>query len=253
MPTTLSGGEYSFGAGATNDRTRHKVSFAHPSMLPKLVILDPELCKSTPGSVWLSTGIRAVDHCVETICSIAPQPETDEVAATGLHRLLPELLKSAKDPESVDARLQSQLGVIDAMLAVSKGIPLGASHGIGHQLGPLGVGHGETSCILLPAVMKYNSSANAGQQAKVLEIFWNDRTVKACLEARGLGPGADLGDVLDVFIKELGLPRSLGEFGIDDRSTDQLAETSLKDRCCKTNPRPLTEAHQVAEILQMVK
>lgn len=85
----------------------------------------------------------------------------DTDARRGLARLIPGLLQSARDEgsgrgeggdkggpdrEDLNARLVSQLGVVDAMSAASRGVPLGASHGIGHQLGPAGVGHGETSC-----------------------------------------------------------------------------------------------------------
>ncbi|KAL7952182.1 hypothetical protein V8C34DRAFT_299919 [Trichoderma compactum] len=33
---------------------------------------------------------------------------------------------------------------------------VGASHGIGHQLGTYGIGHGGTSVILMPSVHKHN-------------------------------------------------------------------------------------------------
>lgn len=147
------------------------------------------------------------------------------------------------------------MGVIEAMSVVFQhGVPMGASHGIGHQLGPLGVGHGETSCILLPAVCKYNTPANRKQQKKVLDILWGNENVRKTLEANSLQQESnDLGDVLDVIISHLGMPRSLKAAGIDEDRLDQLAENSLHDRWCGTNPRPLTDKTQVLEILEMVK
>ena len=60
--------------------------------------------------------------------------------------------------------------IAEAMQVVFQfGVPMGASHGIGHQLGPLGVGHGETSCILLPAVCRYNEGVNLERQRRVVE------------------------------------------------------------------------------------
>jgi len=147
------------------------------------------------------------------------------------------------------------MGVIEAVKAVFfHHIPLGASHGIGHQLGPLGVGHGETSCICLPAVCKYNVSANAEQQAKVCRVLWGEETVADVLRARGLEEGkADLGELLDAVISGLGMPRSLRDVAVGSEKMDLLAENSLRDEWCRKNPRPLTEKSQVMEILEMIK
>ncbi|KAI9753732.1 MAG: Aminolevulinate dehydratase [Chaenotheca gracillima] len=253
IPTSLSGGEYSTLAGGTNDATSHKHPFVDPSIGPKLIILDPALSTTTPPRWWLSTGIRAVDHCVETLCSSKPSATSDVDAERSLRSLVPGLLHCAQDPHDLPPRLACQMGVVDAMKAVSERVPLGASHGIGHQLGPLGVGHGETSCILLPAVMKYNKSVNAAQQTKVLNILWSEDAVREILLRRGLvADQADLGDVLDAVIAELGMPRSLAAVGVGREKLDALAEGSLVDRWVKTNPIPLTRKEQVLEILEMV-
>ena len=155
-PTTLSGGEYSDLAGGSDTRTHHKVLFTHPSMLAQLVILDPALSISTPEWIWLSTGIRAVDHCVEALCSLNSKagPETDKVLTAGLELLVPSLPLIKRIWEDEKARLDSMLGVVESMKGISSGLPMGGSHGIGYQLGPLGVGHGETSCIMLPAALE---------------------------------------------------------------------------------------------------
>ncbi|EPS27746.1 hypothetical protein PDE_02690 [Penicillium oxalicum 114-2] len=242
IPTSLSAGEYSNFAGGTEDRSHRKYSFQAPSRGPQLVILDPELAETTPDSVWLSTGIRAVDHCVETLCATkGTSPESDKLAGHALNR---------------DAHLQCYLGAAEAMAACSKGsVPLGASHGIGHQLGPLGVGHGETSCILLPAVCKYNArhNANCERQARVRDVLLSDPVVTEILQLHSSSSDTlDLGDILDLVIRELGMPRSLTDVGVGRDKVDGLAENSLHDRWCRTNPVPLTDKSQVLEILDMV-
>jgi alcohol dehydrogenase class IV len=253
IPTTLSGGEYQALAGGTNDKTHQKHGFRHGTVGPSLVVLDAELTTTTPDKFWLSTGIRAVDHCVETLCSLESHKEGDEAAAEGLKQLVPGLLRCRKDRRDLEARHLCQLGVINAMSAVRTGVDLGASHGIGHQLGPLGVGHGETSCILLPSVCKYNAKVNKAKQEQVEAIFWGDEKVKAVLEARGLESNkADLGDVLDAVISELGMPRSLKAVGVGRDKLDLLAENSLNDKWCHTNPIPLEQKAQVLEILETV-
>jgi alcohol dehydrogenase class IV len=132
IPTTLSGGEYQGLAGGTKDSTQQKHGFNHGTVGPSLIVLDAELTITTPDQFWLSTGVRAVDHCIETLCSIAPHPTScDEAAAEGLRQLVPGLLRCKKDKADLEARHLCQLGVIKAMVAVRSGVELGASHGIG--------------------------------------------------------------------------------------------------------------------------
>ena len=80
VPTTIAGGEFSATAGVTNEKTRVKEALRHPLLMPRAVILDPWLGAHTPEWLWLSTGIRAVDHCVEGICSREAQPYGDAQA-----------------------------------------------------------------------------------------------------------------------------------------------------------------------------
>lgn len=123
------------------------------------------------------------------------------------------------------------------------------------QLGPLGVGHGETSCILLPAVCKFNAAHNANieRQARVREYLINEPVVSEVLHSRNVNPDtADLGDILDAVIRELGMPRSLADVQVGRDKLDSLAAHSLHDRWCQTNPVPLREKEQVLEILEMV-
>jgi alcohol dehydrogenase class IV len=222
-------------------------------MGPKLIILDPGLCQITPERVWLSTGIRAVDHCVEAMYPLKYSEVVDAEAEKALKNLVPNLLRCKINPQDLEARLQSQLGALAAMTAAALWVPMGASHVIGHQLGPLAVGHGETSCILLPAVMRFNSSVNAEKQKIVARIFWSDNYTVNKLRNQDLEETtAELGDVLNAFIRELGLPRSLKDFGIQEEQLDSLADSSLGDKFFKTNPIPLMEKAQVLEILRTV-
>lgn len=252
IPTTLSGGEYQHIAGATETTSKAKRTF-EPYVNPTLVIQDPELTLDTPDRLWLSSGIRAVDHCIETLCSLHSNSKGDEEAKTGLSKLIPGLLRCKHDPTDLEARHLCQMGVIEAMSAVSSGVPLGASHAIGHQLGPFGVGHGETSCILLPAVCKYNASkgANSDRQNIVRQLLLSLPEVQDLLQSKS-GRDPDLGDILDAVITELGMPRTLKEVNIGVESLDQLAENSLHDIWIKTNAVPMTKKEQVMEILQMI-
>lgn len=118
VTTTLSAGEYNYAGGATNNITKYKQLFIDPIKSgPKVIILDPELTLTTPQRVWLSTGLRAVDHCVETICSSNHKPEGTVYSLKGIKLLIPALLQTKKDPKDQKARLRAQLGGAQSMKA----------------------------------------------------------------------------------------------------------------------------------------
>lgn len=266
IPTSLSGGEYTFPGGATDFRTHKKESFQHPTMGASLVILDPAITVSTPERVWLSSGMRAVDHCIEGLCSVFftgpadadadAKAQVEETLVAALHLLLPNLLVTKQQPRHLSARRACMLGVVEALRGLKAGVPMGASHGIGHQLGPLGVGHGETSCVMLPSVLRYNARHGGEwlreQQAKILAVFWEDKSVADALGRRGHAPGdGSLGDVVAAFVAALGLPGTLKDVGVKPEQFERLARNSMADRCIPTNPVAITHVKQVEEILQM--
>ena len=238
VPTTLSAGEFSYISGVTDERTRVKELFRHADIVPRAVVLDPAVTRHTPEWLWLSTGIRAVDHCVEGICSNEASPYGDASALHGLALLARGLPRVKADPNDMDARLDCQLGSWLSMAPLVAGVPMGASHGIGYVLGAVfDIPHGHTSCIMLPAVMRWNKSVNGERQALVAAAMGH--------------PGEDAGDVLDRFIAGLGMPRSLGAVKIGRESFDRMAEQAMGTPWVPRNPRPIAGPPQVREILEL--
>ena len=172
IPTTLSAGEYTASAGCTDTVRNVKESYGHPLMMPKTVVLDPRATVHTPEWLFLSTGIRAVDHAVEDICSPECQPISEGASYHAL-KLLGRGLSGVKaDPLDLDARLDCQLGAWMSMVGSQTGVPKGASHGIGHVLGGTAhVPHGYTSCVMLPHVLRFNHPVNAARQALVSDAL----------------------------------------------------------------------------------
>ena len=114
VPTTLSAGEFSAIAGITDERHKVKELFRHPQIIPRVVILDPAITVHTPEWLFLSTGIRAVDHCVEGICSNEAHPFADAQALRGLSLLSRGLPRVKADPSDLQARLDCQMGAWQA-------------------------------------------------------------------------------------------------------------------------------------------
>jgi len=238
VPTTLSAGEFSAFSGVTDERTKVKELFRHPDIIPQAVVLDPAVTRHTPMWLWLSTGIRAVDHCVEGVCSGESNAYGDASALHGLSLLTRGLKRVKADPDDVEARMDCQLGSWLSMGALAGGVPMGASHGIGYVLGAVfDIPHGHTSCIMLPSVMRWNKSVNADRQAMVAAAMGH--------------PGEDAGDVLDDFIRGLGMPRSLSEVKVGQEHFDRIAEQSMGTPWIPRNPRPIPSPAEVREILEL--
>ena len=237
VPTTIAGGEFSSIAGVTNTRTHVKEMLAHRLAMPRAVILDPAITVHTPQWLLLSTGIRAVDHCVEGLCSREAHPYADAQALKGLTLLTQGLPRVKADPGDLDARMDCQIGTWLSTGPLTSGVPMGASHGIGYVLGAAyGVPHGYTSCVMLPAVMRWNESANAARQALVAEAMGE--------------PGEDAADVLDAFIRSLGMPRSLREVRVSVEHFDAIAQQAMATPWVPRNPRKIDRPAQVREILE---
>jgi maleylacetate reductase len=236
VPTTIAGGEFSAIAGVTNARTKVKEALRHALVMPRAVILDPAITAHTPEWLFLSTGIRAVDHCVEGICSREAHPYADAQALHGLSMLAKALPRVKADAQDIEARMNCQIGTWLSAGPLASGVPMGASHGIGYVLGAVhGVAHGHTSCVMLPYVMRWNQSVNAERQALV---------------AAAMGrPGEDAADVLDAFIRDLGMPRRLQDVGVGPEHFDAIAIQAMATPWVPRNPRKIDGPEQIYEIL----
>jgi maleylacetate reductase len=237
-PTTIAGGEFTSIAGVTNETTKVKEMLRHPLVIPRVTILDPALGAHTPEWLWLSTGIRAVDHCVEGLCSREAHPYADAQAVMGLSLLARALPRVKADGNDLDARMDCQIGTWLSTGPLASGVPMGASHGIGYVLGAeFGVPHGHTSCVMLPFVMRWNKPVNAARQALVSAAIGHS--------------GEDAGDVLDDFIRSLSMPRSLREVNVGPEHFDRIALAAMATPWVPRNPRKIEGPAQVREILEL--
>lgn len=237
LPTTLSAGEFHAGGGATDERLQVKQSYAHPALIARVIIFDPAPTVHTPLWVWLSTGVRAIDHATEGLCSPLSNPISDGMYRQALALLSAGLRRVKRDPLDLEARLDCQLGVWMSMAGRHGGVEMGASHAIGHVLGgSCGVPHGYTSCVMLPHVLRFNRGANADRQ----------RLVAAALGQ----PDADAADVVAALIAELGMPQRLADVGIGPERFGLIAANAMHDRWLHTNPVRIRSPEQVLQILE---
>jgi maleylacetate reductase len=238
VPTTLSAAEFTPFAGITDPARRVKEGFYHPDLAPRKVVLDAEMTLDTPTELWFSTGMKAVDHAVEQLSSLERSPFADALAEAGLGRLARALRESHRSPEDLRARLDCQIGMWLAMSGAGAGRGLGASHAIGHTLGGmLGVPHGLTSSIMLPAVLRWNESV-LGERGPLISRL---------LDSNQASPA----DAVKRLCTDLGIPTSLSSVGIRAEQFRAIAEHTLHDRGVRTNPRPIRKPEDIEEILTL--
>ncbi|MBS3652028.1 iron-containing alcohol dehydrogenase [Pseudaminobacter sp. 19-2017] len=237
IPTTLSAAEYTQYAGITDERTGVKDAFHHPDLAADAVVLDPEATMATPDALWFSTGLRALDHAVETWCSPVRAPYADATALYAARVLARALPRTKAEPGDLAARLDCQIGAWMSIQGATIGISHGASHGIGHGLsGVTGMSHGVTSCIMLPHVLRYNAEINADRQA-------------ALAEAMGQ-PDVPLTEIVAALVAELGLPSRLHDAGVQEGQLDAIADAALANPRVKANARPIPTKADMMRILQ---
>jgi alcohol dehydrogenase class IV len=236
VPTTLSGAEFSNLGGGTDPRTRLKHSFTGADIGARSVILDPAVTLHTPEWLWLSTGVRGIDHAVEALCSLDAHPYCDGLALHALRLFAEGLPRTKAYHGDLASRLLCQQASWLAASTIAR-VNYGASHGIGHALGAAAdVPHGHTSCVMLPHVMRYNEAVTRDKQKRIAQALGRPDTPAAHAVA-------DL-------INSLGQPASLREVGVQREQLPLIAEASMKNLWVRTNPQPIRSPEDVMRILE---
>jgi maleylacetate reductase len=237
VPTTLSGAEFTQFAGITDERTGIKDAFHHKDLAPDVVILDPEATLATPERLWLSTGLRALDHAVETWCAKEPTPYSDATSLYAVRNLAHWLPITKMAPADFEARLGCQIGGWMAIQGATIGVPHGASHGIGHALSAItGMTHGITSCIMLPHVLRYNLPASHDRQAVLAQAMGN--------------PGKPVADLVAGIVHNLGLPVRLRDAGVRHDQIAAIARAALANPRVKANIRAIDTEQAMTQLIE---
>jgi alcohol dehydrogenase class IV len=237
VPTTLSGSEFTQSAGSLDVRKKLKVGFSTGDMCGQTIVLDPELSLHTPEKLWFSTAIRSIDHAIESFCAGASNPYIRANTWQAVRLFFSSLRRTKKNPRDLDARLSSQHAVWLATPGLFR-VPMGASHGISYLLGSIGgAPHGYTSCVTLPAVLRWNEPVNADLQHEIAEAIGE--------------PGCSVADSLGALLDDLGLPRTLKDIGITPAMIPQIVKYALQSPVVAGNPRPIKAEADVLEILKL--
>ncbi|MEZ4223673.1 MAG: iron-containing alcohol dehydrogenase [Polyangiaceae bacterium] len=228
LPTTSgTGSEVGRAAVLTVASSGRKTVVFHPSMLPRVAILDPELTKTMPASVTAATGFDALTHCAEAYMARGDHPMADAIAVAGVDLVAKHLPRALEEPADLDARGGMMKAAMMGAVAFQKG--LGACHSLAHPLSSEhGLHHGLANALCLPAVIEFN-------EAEVLE-----RVLHLSLLLGGdAEPGAAAARLRGLR-QQWGLPGSLRAAGVADPDLDRLTALAMEDACHRDNPRPVS-------------
>lgn len=214
-----------------------KYPLADFNITPDIAIVDPALAETMPPTLTAHTGMDALTHAVEAYVSTLNSPFTDPLAIKAIQMVFEYLMASYQGDMS--AREQMHYAQCMAGQAFSNAL-LGIVHSMAHKTGAAfstgHIPHGCANAIYLPYVIKFNAKTAQKRYADI---------------ARSLGiTGTDaevvkgLCDKIDEYNVKLGIPKTLKEFGINEKEflekVAAIAELAIGDACTGSNPRTIT-------------
>ena len=235
VPTTAgTGSEVARGAIIILDDGR-KLGFHSWHLVPKTAICDPDLTAKLPALLTAATGMDAIAHCLETFMAGAINPPADGIALDGLERGWANIEAATRGGDNREARWNMMSASMQGAMAFQKG--LGCVHSLSHSLGGVDprLHHGTLNAVFLPAVVRFNASA---------ESMLKDRRLARIAHAMGLGSCDAEGNAVALAIvamnRRLGLPSGLAAMGVTRDLFERIIDGAMADHCHKTNPRLAT-------------
>jgi alcohol dehydrogenase len=229
VPTTAGTGSEVGRAGVvTHPVTHEKKIIFHPAIMPKVALLDPELTVGLPPKLTAATGMDALAHVLEAYCAPFYHPLAAGVALEGMRLIKENLARAVKKGTDLDARGHMLMASAMGATAFQRG--LGAIHALSHPFGGLyDAHHGTLNGIIMPYVVKAN-------RRKI------ERDIKRAAAYLGISGGFDgfLRWIL-ALRKEIGIPHTLAELGIDTDRLDEVAAMATRDPSAGGNPIAFTQ------------
>lgn len=215
-----------------------KYPLADFNITPDIAVVDPDLAETMPATLTAHTGMDALTHAVEAYVSTLNGPFTDPLALKAIKMVFDYLPASYQG--DMNAREQMHYAQCLAGMAFSNAL-LGIVHSMAHKTGAAfstgHIPHGCANAIYLPYVIKYNAKKDASRYAEIATSVGltgsNDEelTKKLC-------------DMIDEYNVKLSIPKTLKEFGIDEKEfkekVSHIAELAVGDACTGSNPRTIT-------------
>lgn len=232
VPTTAgTGSEVQSYAVISDAGTHRKMACGDPSAAFRLAILDPQLTLSLPQAVTAASGFDAIAHAVETYVSTSRTP-LSEIFSREAWRLLEANYETVlAEPNNLAAREAMQLGACLAGVAIENSM-LGATHACANPLtAHYGTTHGVALAMLLPSVVRWNSTSASDRYLQLLRI-----SGRATVEKEDAGD--ELARRLEQLAEVAGLRTTLSRSGVGAGDLPTLATEAAEQWTGRFNPRP---------------
>lgn len=220
------GSECNGGAVITNEELKIKTGRDYPKCNPEFALMDPTYTYSVPVKQMASGSFDTLSHIMEIYFSETDEDNvSDDISEALMKNVIRNLRVAMKNPQDYTAR--SNL-FWDSTMAENRIIKLGKKcdfecHQMEHQLGAYtDCNHGCGLAVLHPVYYRHIYKDGLTKFVRFAKNVWGITGEGKSEEELALAGVEALAD----FIKEIGLPTTLRELGVDE-STDlkQIADS----------------------------
>ncbi len=220
----------------TDYKAKIKYPLADFEITPDIAIVDPSLAETMPEKLVAHTGMDALTHAIEAYTASLRSNFTDPLALKAIEMVNMHLVNSYKG--DMEARGEMHEAQCLAGMAFSNAL-LGIVHSMAHKVGAVfHIPHGCANAIFLPYVIKYNRKACEDRYANIARhIGLKGESERELTDA--------LIDLINKFNKELNIPSSMKEYGIEEDdfkvNLKFIAHNAVLDPCTGSNPREIDD------------
>jgi maleylacetate reductase len=247
IPTTYSGSEMTpvYGITHAGETPPRKVTASDPQSAPRLVVYDPQLILDLPPEMTASTGINALAHCFEALYSIKRNPLSSAAATAGVSHISANLLRCYQHPDDLQARSAMLTGSHLAGLSLAS-VAMGLHHGLCHVLGgTANVPHGIANSIILPHAIRFNADTTAAQLLPAAQAMGISTNGHPPVEAVQVAARQ-----IYELARGMNLPQRLRDAGVQQDDLPRIARLAFQNHTVQNNPKPITSASQIEELLK---
>lgn len=235
VPTTAgTGSEVTCWATVWDRKAGTKRSLDHPALYPEAAIIDPELMRSMPRDLTVSTGLDALSHALESLWNRNANPVTATHAVNAARAILDVLPALVAAPEDPDLRSRMAEASLAAGLAFS-GTRTAIAHSISYPVTLRhGVQHGIACSFTLPMILDSLADTGGLTGRALRDIFGPD-----------LRTGARR---LAAFLNGLGIGLSPADYGIDAAEWQSILTEATAGPRGRNFIAPITTLHPVSPL-----
>ena len=251
VPTSSgTGSEVTPFAVITDENTGIKYPLADYELLPKMAIVDADMCMDQPKGLTAASGIDALTHALEAYASVMATEFTDGLALKAMKNIF-DYLPAAFENGSHDAVAREKMATASTMAGMAfANAFLGVCHSMAHKLGAFHhLPHGVANALLITDIMRFNASEVPSKMGTFPQYSYPHCKARyiECADFLGI-QGKNDDEKFENFIKaiedlkkKVGIKKTIKDYGVDEKyfldTLDDMVEKAFDDQCTGANPR----------------